>query len=478
MKRFSLTTRIIVAVALCQLLLVAGLTLMAVEYSRVELRRAFDTALEGRARSTLALVRYTEDKPPALVFNPNLLPPPTDRRHVDLYEIRASDNRLIAQSNGWKGLSSEVIRTRGQYSEFYRGDAPYRAVVLPGVPVLDQEEGQELPQAKVTVVYAAPLIQIHRRLVELGFYVSGMSLLLLLAANGFTAWSIRRGLSPLRDLAAQAASISVHNWNFQPPAEAALASELSPLISAIETVLARLKESFRQQRDFTSDAAHELKTSVAIVKSTLQSLLQRPRTQDEYRAGLEGLLEDSARLEDLLARMLRLARIEQMAESGTPLTSGTTELTSTCEAAISRMRTVADARGISLEFERPAALYTRADPEDLELIWLNLLENAVQYSPAGSKVTMRVEHDEVSNGANMARIAVTDSGPGIPAAELPRIFERFHRGDPSRARATGGFGLGLAICKALVEAYGGTIEAMNLPGCGAEVRVQLPAEIG
>jgi signal transduction histidine kinase len=101
---------------------------------------------------------------------------------------------------------------------------------------------------------------------------------------------------------------------------------------------------------------------------------------------------------------------------------------------------------------------------------MNLLENAVQNSPGGSTVKMRVR----LSGNSMADISIMDSGPGIPPAELPHIFERFHRGAPSPARSTCGFGLGLAICKALVDAYGGTIEARNLPEHGAEFRVQLP----
>src|ERR1700687_779802 len=150
----------------------------------------------------------------------------------------------------------------------------------------------------------------------------------------------------------------------------------------------------------------------------------------------------------------------------------TTELTSTCGAAISRIRMVAEERNIALEFESPAAVYMRADPEDLELIWLNLLENAVQYSPEEPTVTLRVRR----NGGAMVEVSVMDSGPGIPPEELPHILDRFHRGEPSRARSTGGFGLGLAICRALVDAYNATIEAINLPGQGTQMRVQLPAE--
>jgi signal transduction histidine kinase len=290
-------------------------------------------------------------------------------------------------------------------------------------------------------------------------------------ASTVAAWGVRRRLAPLRELAESASAISASNWSFRPPDEAVRVTELAPLTEAIQAVLHRLHDAFQQQRDFTSDAAHELKTSVAIVKSSLQSLLQRPRPVEEYRAGLEGMLEDCGRLEDLLGRMLRLARIEQVAETGGPSRFGTTELTSTCEAAISRMQALARQRNIILELVNPTAVHLHADPEDLELIWVNLLENAVQYSPAGSKVTVRIDRDSSAG----VRISVEDSGPGIPPEELPYIFERFRRGDPSRARATGGFGLGLAICKALVTALGGRIEAANRPGTGTRVCVQLPA---
>jgi signal transduction histidine kinase len=472
-KTFSLTRRIIAAVVTCQLLMAVGLTLVAVLYARAQLRASFDTALDGDALGALALVRYTETKPPVLMFDSKLLPPSSDQVHKDLYEIRAADGHLIARSNGWQAVPSEVTQTEGGHADFTQDGAPYRAVLLRNVPVLDSEDVESDdsgPPEKVAVIYASSLAESHERLATLAVYVGLTSLLLLLIANSIAIFSIRRGLDPLHELAERAGAISVHNWDFRPSTGAWLASELAPLASAIETVLARLKESFRQQRDFTNDAAHELKTSVAIVKSTVQSLLHRPRTQREYEIGLEGVLEDCGRLEDLLGRMLRLARIEQWRETGTPRKMATTELTSTCEAAIERMRTLAAERNVSLEFEGPVAVSIRADPEDLELIWLNLLENAVQYSPPGAAVKIRVQ----PNGGRMTEVSVSDAGPGIPVSELPHIFERFHRGDPSRARSTGGFGLGLAICKALVGAYGGRIEAINLPGNGTQVRVHLP----
>ncbi len=385
-KTFSLTRRIIISVVTCQLLLTLGLILVAVLYAREQLRGTFDAGLDGDARAALALVRYTEMKPYVLMFDSELLPPVLDQAHQDLYEIRGEDGHLIARSKGWQAVPPELARTSEQYLDFTMNGAPYRAAIMRNAPVLDSEsEGDEDdgPPAKVTLFYAESLVDNHARLTKLAVYVGLTSLLLLGIANSFAISSIRRGLYPLHELADRAGAISVHHWDFRALPDTQLASELAPLATAIETVLSRLKTSFGQQRNFTNDAAHELKTSVAILKSTLQSLLHRPRTQREYEIGLEGVLDDCARLEDLIERMLRLARIEQLTENGAPRKHAMTELTSTCEAAIARIRALAEERNVSLEFEGPLSIPIHADPEDLELIWLNLLENAVQYSPAG-----------------------------------------------------------------------------------------------
>ena len=467
-RSFSLAGRIIASVIICQLVLTAALAAVAVLYARRELGRGFDAALNGWAVNTLAAVRYTETEVPDLLFDPSLLPPASNRRHPDLFEIRRSDGNLLAQSGG--PIPAE-FEANSPFADFELKGIPYRAIILRQVPVLDREENITVPH-RVTVIFAAPLAGVHDQLVALGFSVAGVSLLLLFVVSVVAAWGVRRGLEPLRELAGQAGAISVVNWEFRPPAEASRARELAPLTGAIETVLDRLRRSFRQQRDFTSDAAHELKTSVAIVKSTLQTLLQRPRPESEYRAGLESMLEDCGRLEDLLGRLLRLARIEQWAESGKSRRLGTTEVTSTCEAAISRIQALAHARNTEIKLIAPQEVHLQADPEDLEVIWVNLLENAVQYSPAGSHVVIRV----IRNGGGTACVCVQDSGPGIPEEQLPHVFQRFYRGDPSRSRSTGGFGLGLAICQAMVAAYGGQIEAVNRDGEGTEMRVQLPIQ--
>ncbi|MBZ5660505.1 MAG: HAMP domain-containing histidine kinase [Acidobacteriia bacterium] len=322
------------------------------------------------------------------------------------------------------------------------------------------------------VVFAAALVLVAARYAgaDVAIYAGAAALLWLILANAFVIRTVRRSLDPLRDLAERANQISAKNWKLGASAGAGLPQELLPLAESVDAALSRLQTAFRRQGDFTSDAAHELKTSVAIVKSALQLLLHRPRTQREYQIGLEELLEDCARLENLLERMLRLSRIEQMAEGGARPKRASVDLAATCEAAVSRIHAMAEERGVTLQLEASASFSLPADPEDLELIWMNLLENAVQNSPPGSAVKMRLQQGSDA----MAQVSVMDSGAGIAPADLPHIFERFRRGESAPARSACGSGLGLAICKAVVGAYGGTIEAANLPGQGAEFRVNLP----
>ena len=397
MKHVSLTGRIIAAVVVCQLLLTGAITLASLYLARRALLEAFDSELTGHAASTLACVRYTDSEPTDVLFDPSLLPRSLDRL-PDRFEIRKSNGDLLARSD--QGVPQAAIEQGEEFVDFRAAGVSYRAVALRQAPVLDDEETVTVP-LRVTVVYASSLAPVQLHLEELAASVAGCSLFLLVATSLVASWAVHRGLDPLHELATQASMISVRNWSFRPPESASGTRELVPLTNALDAVLARLKEAFRQQRDFTSDAAHELKTSVAIVKSTLQSLLHQPRQEKDYRAGLERMLEDCDRLEDLLQRMLRLARIEQASENGMRHV-GFTELTSTCEAAISRIGVLAQSRGVAVELVDSVSVHLCADPEDLELIWVNLLENAVNYSPAGSTVGVRISR----NGGDTVSVSV------------------------------------------------------------------------
>ncbi|HYA25050.1 MAG TPA: ATP-binding protein [Terriglobales bacterium] len=469
MGKTSIRKRLITIVVLSQTLLAAGLLLTGIYYTEWRLLSTLDAAMQARAMSVAALVRYTEDGTGNVYFDDTLVPPSIDPFHPDLFAVWTEKSGLLVRSKSWpQGL--DIPPDGKDHWRFKWARVHYRGLRVFHAPVLDREEGDTVHPQTLTIFYAAPLIQLDQQVNAAGVSIAAWSLLLLGITVLLALWGIRRGLLPLQELADQAALVSSSNWELHLPKDVGQVAELRPLTDSMTKMLARLERSFVQQKEFLGNAAHELKTPLAVVKSTLQSLLQRPRSTEEYQKGLEHSLEDLQRLEQLLQWMLRLARAEQWAHGALRRDLQMIDVSATCEEAVERVRHLAAERGMTIQLAKNGQVPLRADPEDLQLVWSNLLENAVRYSPEGGLVEMQVT---TANGGP-AQVTVEDHGAGIPADELPHIFDRFYRGDPSRNRATGGFGLGLAIAKALVEAYGGKITAESTPGEGTRMTVELP----
>jgi signal transduction histidine kinase len=279
-------------------------------------------------------------------------------------------------------------------------------------------------------------------------------------------WLLNRGLAPLRELAAQAAGVSVNSWNFVPPERARLIKELAPLTTALETVLTGLEHAFMQQRRFVGDAAHELKTAVAVLKSSLQLLTLKPRTALEYEHGIERCQLDCERLEETVAKMLTLARAETKSDS--PKMAA--DLSQVLRQVSEQFESMAELKHLKIVLLAEEPVWVDVDREQLQLLCSNLLLNALQHSPAGSAVRAVVQQD-----GTRSELVVEDAGEGIAPEDLPHVFERFYRGDPSRSRNTGGTGLGLAICKAIASRWQGTIEIASDLGIGTKVVVRFPA---
>ncbi len=466
MSAYSIKTRVIAAVVASQLLLAAALVVVGVSYTKRRLESGLDATLHGRAMTAAALVRYEEDNTSKLLFDRSLLPPPLDPRHPDLYRVALNGAGVLAQSPEWPPeLQAPASKS---HWDFALAGVPYRGIALYNVPILDREGPPPQPEPTLSIIYAVPAEQMRGEVARAAAYLAIAGLAALSVTVLLALWGVRRGLLPLERLAASAARVSTRNWEL-PEKASQQPQELVPLTQAMKTMLEGLKQAFTQQREFLGNAAHELKTPVATLKSTLQSILQKPRAAEEYRAGMEQALEDLARLEKLLQWMLRLARAEQWAAGALRRELEPVNVAETCQEAIARLNGLAQSREVGVRFSAGEPAWLSADPEDLQLIWANLLENAVRYSPQHGQVTVMVER---MNGR--ARVTVADQGAGIPEPELAHIFERFYRGDASRGRDTGGFGLGLAIAKALAEAYGGSISASSRAGQGTRLVVDLP----
>jgi signal transduction histidine kinase len=470
MKRDSIQRRLIAIVVLSQALLTLGLGLSGVLDTYWRLLSTLDASIQAHAMSVAALVRYSEDASGNVYFDDRLLPESIDPNHPDLFVVWADRTGFVARSDVWPdGLALQP--GPNLHWNFTWAGVPYHAVRLTHITILDREEGRYFRPQTLTLVYAAPTIRLRQQVKAAGAFIVLASLILLGTTVGLALWGVQRGLSPLQTLAQEATQVSTQRWELRLPKEAYQIEELRPVIKSMTEMLARLQRAFAQQREFLGNAAHELKTPVAVLKSTLQSLLQRPRSLEEYQAGLQQSLQDLERLEQLLQWMLRLARAEQWAHGALRRDLAVIDINATCEEAVERARQLAESRHTALQLSLDGPIPFRADPEDLQLVWTNLLENAVRYSPDNSTVEVAVTRHE----AGGPRITFQDNGRGIPQQDLPHIFERFYRGDHSRTRSTGGFGLGLALAKALVEAYGGTIRAESTPGRGTRMTVDLPA---
>jgi len=466
----SIQRRLITTMVLFQSLLTIGLVLVGVSDTFWRLLSTLDTSMQAHAMSVAALVRYTEDATGNVYFDDTLLPSSIDPNHPDLFAVWADRSGLVARSENWpQGL--EIPSVPNRHWNFAWNKVPYHALRVSHVPILDREEGKTFRPQTLTIFYAAPTIRLRIQVRRAGAFIALAGMLLLAVTVLLALRGIRRGLRPLQNLAQEASQVSAQNWELRLPEEVSQIEELRPVTQSMKQMLERLQRSFEQQRQFLGNAAHELKTPVAVMKSTLQSLVQRQRTADEYQTGIRQSLEDLERLEQLLQWMLRLARAEQWAHGALRRDLDVIDINATCEEAIERIRSLAQSRNTAIHLSTNGPVPFRADPEDLQLVWANLLENAVRYSPEGSSVEVAVTR----NNSGPFHIVFQDHGPGIPLHDLPHVFERFYRGDRSRTRATGGFGLGLAIAKALVEAYGGTISAESQPGLGTRMTVQLPS---
>ena len=464
-RRASIAFRLIAAVMLVEVASAALVILVALGYERHSHFRSFDVMLHGRADSVLGAVQDAEDVGDNVMLDlADLHVPPED-----VYEVWDGRGQLLGRSPNWKGSAAISVPEKEGISRIKLRDHGYRLLYMRGTRIVDPGDPGGGKLRFVTILYGSPTERVWNAIyTAVEFYAAGM-LLLVLITGPLIAWVLHRGLEPLRQLAGLAGRVSAESWEFSPPASARETTELAPLTQAIENALQRLERSFTQQRTFVSDAAHELKTSVAVVKSSLQLVGMRQRTPEEYQAGNERALADTARIEDLVAKMLTMARVENSASA--TAADEATDLNQRIAVTVAELETFAAVRQVALAVcDLPAGrCVVRLNAEDCALVISNLLMNAIQHSPPGAQVELRVTAE---NGA--VDFVIQDHGEGIDPAALPHVFDRFYRGDPSRARATGGAGLGLAICKAVVEKAGGSIKLASEPGRGTTAIVRLP----
>ncbi|HEX2828376.1 MAG TPA: ATP-binding protein [Burkholderiales bacterium] len=335
------------------------------------------------------------------------------------------------------------------------GEEPVRLVSIPltvsGTPLVIQVAGS-LDDVHNVVASASML-----------FLVMGLALLLTVGAAG--ALLTGRVFKAIDNVVTRARHIGNETFGARLP-HPGTQDEIGRLVDTLNAMLDRLQQSFETQRRFTADASHELRSPLSRLRTELEVMLRRPREPQEYVETLRSCMDEVERLTLLVEELLTLARVDAGHER---LTEETVLLGVVAEEAVKRVHPVARQRGVQIELDAANEVLARIPHGSAGLVLTNLLDNAVKFSAPGSRVHLRIAVE-----GRQSLVSVVDHGPGIADEEMPHIFERFYRGSRARADSTRGFGLGLALSQAIVEAHGGRLEAANRVEGGAVFTVRLP----
>ena len=278
-------------------------------------------------------------------------------------------------------------------------------------------------------------------------------------------WLIGRELRPVRAISAVAGEIAAGDLTRR-IRTGETESELGALAAVLDETFARLESSFAQQARFTADAAHELRTPVAVILTHSQNLLADDKLDGESRKAVEACERTAQWMRRMIESLLQLARLDAGREA---LPQEIIDLAAIAEQAVNRLRTIAAAREVKLTTDFTTTR-VRGNAEGLAQVVTNLVINAIHHGSAGGSVHVTVK----ASGIDEALIEVADDGPGIPADHVERIFDRFYQVDPSRSGSRGSSGLGLPISRAIVSAHQGTISVRSDPGKGSTFTVRLP----
>lgn len=416
-----------------------------------------DKELRARLAATRAFIRHAaaEGQPlDEVMEGANFAPAGSHFRIADV------SGRWLYQSAGARSSQPlprdlAALPARGRFETVMERGKPIRIVTAAAPPFVVQigfpldEFAEMLDAFAWTALLASPIV------------------LLLASAAGY--WMSRRALAPVEEIASAAEDIEARNLSERLPMHGS-GDELDHLSGALNGMLARLEDSFRRITQFTADASHELRTPVAIIRTTAEVARRKPRTGQQYAETLDSIVAESERTTRLVEDLMLLAR----ADAGeTNLRAEPVDVPSVARSACAEARVLAEKAGVDLALDRAANCTVSGDDEALDRLLLILLDNAIKYSKPQGWVRVSVDAGEW-HGRSAAVVEVRDNGIGISPEDLPHLFDRFYRASKDRSRKVDGVGLGLSIAQTIARRHGGDIAVESELGVGSTVRVFLP----
>jgi heavy metal sensor kinase len=285
----------------------------------------------------------------------------------------------------------------------------------------------------------------------------------LALAGGY--WLMRRALRPIDNITTRAEGITSTHLSERLPV-IQTGDELERLSTSLNRMIARLDDAFQQINRFSADASHELRTPLTILNLELEGIAQSPRLPADLADQIGSALEETHRLSWIVENLLTIARLDA---GELRMEKAALDLGELASSTADQMRLLAEEKSLSMLYEVTRGLLVDGDRPWLKQVVVNLIDNAIKYTPEGGSIEIRVHRSQ-----NAAVLEVIDSGVGISAESLPHLFERFYRADKARSRNSGGAGLGLAIVKAICSAHGAEIRIMSTEGRGSTFVVELP----
>ncbi|MEK7773080.1 MAG: ATP-binding protein [Deltaproteobacteria bacterium] len=279
----------------------------------------------------------------------------------------------------------------------------------------------------------------------------------------------RKALKPVADIIDMTRRIRAENLNERITIPVSQ-DEIGRLADTINGMIARLAKSFNQIRQFTADASHELKTPLTILKGEMEVALRSKGGVEYMKAALKSGLEEIDRMNYIVRNLLELARMDM--EKGAASPRGPVGLDKIVAERVEQLRRIALDSGVEMSIIKDMPATVAGDPVRLGQLVFNLLDNALKYTPRGGEIEVSLERE-----GDTAVLMVKDTGAGIAREDLPCIFDRFYRADKARTGGIGGAGLGLSICKEIIEAHGGAIGVESEAGKGSVFTVKLPIAV-
>ncbi len=414
-----------------------------------------DDAVESRALVTRELLGFDAAGQPTLGLGGSS-DPSLDERFERIFD---RDGELIYDNSPAFGdvladtaVVDRALTGRQDFGTLGDGDQEVRVVTLP------VERAGEIVGVLQVGEPTADLRDALRTLLW-GFAIALPGALVLATLGGY--WLASRALSPIDRVTRAAQEITAHDLSKRLGLDMP-DDEVGRLARTLDGMIARLDAAFARQRQFTADASHELRTPLTAIRGQIDVALQRPRDAAAYEAVLATINDQVDRMTRLVGGLLMLARTDGGALTPERAPVDVAEIVG---AVAAQMRPLAEAKGLTLSADAGAAARVQGDADLLLQMLLNLTDNAIKYTATGG-VRMSCEA-----AGEAVTIRVSDTGPGIPAEHRDRVFERFYR--VSASREQGGAGLGLAICRWIAEAHGGTIE-LEPSTIGSMFVVRLP----